>query len=135
VTITDNHTWVPQVILGGKSPPGDGVTPYLLYLKPGCMFLTRDNISKDRVDLSLFKVVYVFNKARLVAEMDGNGNAIPHYVDPLEFCRRFEFYEILLEGKEDDDPVNRADTAAGLPNNEPTKGISSLDERTEGREV
>jgi hypothetical protein len=134
VTITDdNHTWIPQVHLGGKMPPGGGVEPYLLYMKPGSIFLARDKTSKDPIDLTLFEVKYVFRKARLVLEKDSIGNSIPHYVDPIPFCHRFEFYEVLIEGKEDDEPVNRSDTPAGNENHEPVEGVNIVDERAERR--
>lgn len=118
-----------RLILGGKSPPGDGITPYLLYLKWGALFHAKDKQSKDPISLILFKQIFIFPRARLLMDLD---TRIVLRADPIEFCRRFELFEILFEGKEDDEPVNRADSAAGVQDYEPPEGIDSLDEGTKG---
>ena len=130
--IKDEPRWVPQVITGGKFPPGP--EPYLLYFKKRGLFFAKDNTSKDQVDLILFEVVYIYKKARLIMEKDlQSGNTLLHAVDPISFCRRFELYEVLFEGKEDDEPVNRADTSAGNANDEPAERVNLVDEGSERR--
>lgn len=113
-------------------PPGEGVEPYLLSFGWGGTFHARDKHSKDPILLNLFRVSFIFPKARLLVDVD---SGTPLRVDPLEFCRRFELYEILFIGREDNEPVNRADTAAGLSNDESPKGVNLLDEEPAGRQV
>lgn len=85
-----------RVITGGKGPPEAPKIDWLSEFVKGQWFLCK---SKDNpVDVRIYVVYFRFEKARtLYSPQTGK-----HIIDPVEFCKLNELYEVLdIEDIED----------------------------------
>jgi hypothetical protein len=83
-----------SVITGGRGGSGhDWLSPLRRY----SIFLAKEQ--RSEIDLFEYHVLFIGENSRLL-QLVQDGKDTKHWVDPIEFCKRFTCHEIMYEGEE-----------------------------------
>lgn len=91
--------WTPRVIRGGKGPPEDNnpTKDWLSPLEAGCVFSCRQKGKAENYSLMILQIIFKHAKTIVLAD---SLNSNPYVaVDPMEFCKRHEFFELINNGE------------------------------------
>lgn len=94
-----NNSSIPnlKLLAGGKGPPGYN---WLSEMTKGTVFLCRFAKEPDNPLLLQYHIEHKWDRA--IALMSNfTGKEEHSIVDPIRFCKHMEWYETLLEGKDD----------------------------------
>lgn len=85
-----------RLLRGGKGPPinGNGEN-WLAELKQNCIFACAHK-GQNQFIVGLFRIVYKHKKTIIIADALGNQPTVA--IDPVEFCKKHDFFELIEEG-------------------------------------
>jgi hypothetical protein len=119
-----------RLVSGGKEPPKG--PNWLRDLPKGTIFLGREKISNNKVDLTEFTVVLSTPDAVSLHYWDGAMQPRWQWVVPLEFSKETELVCILREGPghepQREPELNRADQPRSMENHEDAEEQRQEDE-------
>ena len=89
-----------RLLRGGKGPPSDySGKDWMSPLNIGAVFTCRKKGQTENYALMLLQIVFKHDKSVVIADsLNSNPYAI---VDPVEFCKRHEFFELINNGDTD----------------------------------
>lgn len=108
-----------SVLSGGKDDGNNH--DWLSPLNCQSVFLLRDQSAKSPIELLLGYVLNKPSRARRVRIMSSQGIQ-EDWVDPDAFCKRFKLYEILDQGKTDDEIREEAEQVEEMAEGEDLQG-------------
>ena len=89
-----------RLLRGGKGPPSDN-TPHpdwLSPLKAGAVFTCRKKGQAENYALMMLQIMFKHAKTIIIGDALNNNPYAP--IDPVEFCKKHDLFEVIEEGGE-----------------------------------
>lgn len=119
-----------KLLRGGKGPPSDNtpVDNWLSSLSIGAVFTCRKKGQSENYVLMMLQIVFKHDKSIIVADAIGNNPYAA--IDPVEFCKRHELFEIIQQGEADNAHDLRTIRSSGMAHDADAQGGQPTDVET-----
>lgn len=121
--LEDSHPKpVLRLLRGGKGPPGDN-TPgedWMSKLPVGSVFACRKKGQVENFALMVLQIVFKHDKTIVISDSLNNNPYAA--VDPVEFSKRHEFFELINKGEADNAHDLRTIRSSGMAHDADAEG-------------